>query len=282
MYVQKLPPFARAVLFDRTKCWLIQTFNDSAEVGSNIVSGMNRINSIDEIVWMNNGSERLFLEFIVEALKPWIDLLWSACNVFNVKLLDSDAFLGSGANGRVFKVRREDNTMVALKIITRDLPLLIIESQKMKAAEETGVVATVLEEYKLLDNGNGAGMLIFPIGKPISRESLTESTIMKIFHNLFILHRSGIQHGDPRLPNLIQVDEKILWIDLMYSMFDRESRWEQDATMLSRSILGLSEKNSLSQEISELISHYKLKQNDHSWEALAKQLWAEFSRKFSG
>jgi tRNA A-37 threonylcarbamoyl transferase component Bud32 len=230
---------------------------------------------------MDNGSERLFLEFIVEALNPWIRLLWSACNVFNVKLLDTDAFLGAGATGRVFKVRREDNTMVALKIITSDLAVLMAESQKMRAAETTGVVATVLEKYKLLDDGHGAGMLIFPIGEPISRESLTEPTVMDIVRNLFILHRSGIQHGDPRLPNLIQVDGRILWIDLMYSMFDPELRWEKDATILSRSILGLSEKNSLSREISSLISQYNLQRNDQSWQALARQLWAELSTRVS-
>jgi tRNA A-37 threonylcarbamoyl transferase component Bud32 len=242
---------------------------------------MNHITSIDEIVWIDNGSERLFLEFIIEALNPWIRLLRSACDVFNVKLLDTDAFLGAGANGRVFKVRREDNTIVALKIITRDLGLQMVESQKMRDAAGTGVVATVMEEYKFLDDGHGAGMLISPIGEPISRESLTESTVLNIVRNLFILHCSGIQHGDPRLPNLIQVDGQILWIDLMYSMFDRELRWENDATILSRSILGLSENKCLSREISSLISQYTHQRNDQSWQALARQLWAEHSKRVS-
>ena len=218
----------------------------------------------------------MFLEFVIEALNPWIRLLRSACDVFNVKLLDTDAFLGAGANGRVFKVRREDNTIVALKIITRDLGLQMVESQKMRDAAGTGVVATVMEEYKFLDDGNGAGMLIFPIGEPISRESLTEPTVMNIVRNLFILHSYGIQHGDPRLPNLIQVNGRILWIDLMYSMFDRELRWEKDATILSRSILGLSKEKNLSGEISSLISQYNHERNDESWRALARQLWVEF------
>ena len=250
-------------------------------MGPNVFGGINHIHSIDEIVWMDNGSKRLFLEFIVEALHPWIRLLWSACNVFNVKLLDTDAFLGAGATGRVFKVLRcEDNKTIALKIITRDLALQMVESQKMKSAEKTGVVATVLEEYKLLDNGNGAGMLILPIGEPISRESLTEPIVMDIVHNLFVLHSFGIQHGDPRLPNLIQVDGKILWIDLMYSMFNHEFL-EKDAIILSRSILGLSEKNSLSGEISSLISQYNLERNEQSCQALAKQLWLELSKRVS-
>ena len=166
----------------------------------------------------------------MEALNPWIRLLRSACNVFNVKLVDNDAFLGAGATGRVFKVLRTDNSMVALKIITKDLPLLMIESNKMRAAQETGVVATVLEGYNLLDDGNGAGMLISPVGVSISRENLTEPIVTSIVRNLFILHRSGLQHGDPRLPNLIwSPKEGILWIDLMYSMFGHELGWERDA-----------------------------------------------------
>jgi tRNA A-37 threonylcarbamoyl transferase component Bud32 len=210
-------------------------------------------------------------------LNPWIPLLQSACDVFKVKLPDTDAFLGAGANGRVFKVLREDNTMAALKIVTKDFPVLMVESQKMKDAEGTGVVATVLEEYTLLDKGNGAAMLIREVGEPISRERLTESTIADIFQNLFILHRSGIQHGDPRLPNLIEVDGKLLWIDLMYSVFESNLRWEKDATILSLSILGLPEKIDLPREISLLISQYGDQQSEQSAQALARQLWAELS-----
>ncbi len=65
----------------------------------------------------------------------------------------------------------------------------------------------------------------------------------------------------------------------MYSMFNHELRWEKDAAILSRSILGLSEKNSLSREISLLISKYSRDKNKQSWQALARQLWAEHSSK---
>lgn len=324
MYIRRLPPFARVVLFDRTKCWLIKTFNDRAglhqlelelqhtasghrtadlttrptsDFGSTVsdteyveviirgstsdfgktVRAMNLIHNINEIMWTDHGSERFFLEFIVEALNHWIRLLESACNVFNVQLLDTDAFLGAGATGRVFKVCREDKTMAALKIVTTDFSLLMLESQKMRSAEQTGVVATVLEDYKILDNGNGAAVLIREIGEPISRESLTESTVVEIVHILFILHSSGIQHGDPRLPNLIQVDGRILWIDLMYSLFDPELRWETDAMILSRSILGLPDKRNLPSEISSLISQYNDQRSEQSCQALARQLWAELS-----
>lgn len=281
MYVQRLPPSARAVLFDRTKCWLIKTFNYRAESHSSVASGINYINSIEEILWVDSGSERVFLDFIVEALNPWMHLLWSACNVFSVNLVDNDAFLGAGATGRVFKVLRADNSMVALKIIRRDLSLLMVESTKMKAAENTGVVATVLEDYKLLDNGNGAGMLISPVGVPMSREMLTEDIVMTIVRHLFILHSAGIQHGDPRVPNLIWSQQRFLWIDLMYSTFGSELGWEKDAQILSRSILGLSEKSHLSPQISALISQYSVQKNDESCQALARQLWAEFSTRVS-
>jgi len=229
------------------------------------------------MAWIDKGSERVFLDFIVGALNDWTRLLQSACDLFKVQLPDTDAFLGAGANGRVFKVLREDKSSAALKIITKNVALRFYESDMMKNAAGTGVVATVLEDYKLLDQGKGAGMLIREIGEPISRQSLTESTVVTIFRNLFTLHCSGLQHGDARLPNLIQVDGKILWIDMMYSISNTDLIWKHDAITLSKSILGLSENADLPSDISSLISHYDVQRNEQSCQALARKVWARLS-----
>ena len=94
------------------------------------------------MAWIDKGSERLFLELIVEALNPWTRLLHSACDLFKVQLPDTDAFLGAGANGRVFKVLREDKSRAALKIITKNLASLFHESQIMEKAPGTPIIMT--------------------------------------------------------------------------------------------------------------------------------------------
>jgi hypothetical protein len=52
------------------------------------------------------------------------------------------------------------------------------------------------------------------------RSPTGESEIVQILHALDALHRIGVIHGDPRLPNLVWVDGRLLWIDLSHAAYN--------------------------------------------------------------
>lgn len=259
MYLQKLPENTRAVLFDKTRCWLIRNTKN--------------VGRIDELYWTVRGSERMFLNFIVGALNPWAQLLSSACQTMNVRLVDRDAFLGAGATGRVFKVKLEDDEFAALKIVPQHISLLQTESSALASASETGVVATVIKPFKEIDNGSGAAIVISPVGEPVVQSNLTEDCVLKIAKSLFKLHSNGFQHGDPRLANIILHEGQYLWIDFMACVSDSDFAWTRDACILARSILNLSVETDIPEEIYERIRDYATNKNEYSCEQFAANLW---------
>ena len=62
--------------------------------------------------------------------------------------------------------------------------------------------------------------------------------ICKILHALHSLHKIGVAHGDPRLPNLVWIDGRLLWIDLACAKFESTPGLRlQDWRLLISSIL---------------------------------------------
>ncbi|KAJ3077505.1 hypothetical protein HDU99_001143, partial [Rhizoclosmatium hyalinum] len=268
-YLEHLNEHAHAVLFDRRRCWLIRTREN------------HDIRSIEEVNWSFGGSKQKFVDFILSSLDPWRSVVLEACNIFNVELADSNAFLGAGATGRVFKVRRlETAETFALKLVVEtddvDVYSLHDECNLLKAAHGTGVVASVIQQFKRFRDGTAAGMLISPVGSPISRRNLSLQLLHQIAQALFALHKGGFEHGDSRLANLIQTDDnQLLWIDPRFSYFNMELRWKQDASALSRSILNLKHDPVLPKFITTLIDQYALNQDNVSCLALADGWWSE-------
>jgi tRNA A-37 threonylcarbamoyl transferase component Bud32 len=268
MYLQHLPDHSRAVLFDRRRCWLIQ-------------SREKRV--VCQLEWTNSGSKQLFLNFIIDAMNPWIKLLHAACLEFDVKIVDDDAFLGAGATGRVFKVKTKEDKAAALKVVCEHehISLLWTESNNLQAASKSGVVAAVLKpstEIEYMDC-KGAALLISPVGKPVERSNLKKETVCEIVKSLFTLHSNGFQHGDPRLENLILDGEKYLWIDFMIFLQPLRFGWETDSRILSRSILHLPHDSKLPEEVNRLIMDYSKKRDSDSCERWAEGLWMELTRK---
>ncbi|ORY42648.1 hypothetical protein BCR33DRAFT_301554 [Rhizoclosmatium globosum] len=158
-----------AVLFDKTRCWLIRAREK------------NVLYSIENVDWLAGGSKKKFVNFVHSSLQPWKGLILDDSNHFNVDLVNENAFLGTGATGRVFKVCRTTNgktNYYALKIVLKPNNLsLISECRMLKAAEKTGVVVSVVGEFKQFGNGTGGGLLISPVGVPVNRAKLTQSLL---------------------------------------------------------------------------------------------------------
>ncbi|KAJ3003050.1 UNVERIFIED_CONTAM: hypothetical protein HDU68_005893 [Siphonaria sp. JEL0065] len=273
-YLQHLNENAFAVLFDKTRCWLIRTREKHV------------VHSVEEVDWLAGGSKKKFVDFVLASMRPWSDVILAACEHFQVNLVDSNAFLGAGATGRVFKVKRiveGKETFCALKIVlnTNELNIstLSAECSSLKAASATGVVVSVVGDFRVFEGGIGAGLLMSPVGDSIARENLSSDLLNRIAKAMFDLHVKGVQHGDPRIQNLIQDKRlQILWIDFMRSLVGVEYRWKLDALALSRSILNLYPNDELPAAIGALIRDYELNQNEAAYLALAAGWWNEVKK----
>ena len=73
---------------------------------------------------------------------------------------------------------------------------------------------------------------------------------------LFKLHENGILHGDIRVPNVIFVEAKPLWIDLVELMRPLPVTRELDAAILVRSILTVSYRCSVGEALDGRIKTY--------------------------
>ena len=149
-------------------------------------------------------------------------------------IVHSDCFLGRGASGRVFRVRKkrdndnrklhnDDNEELALKVVlgTDGMGRLAQEALKMKThaslLQEAGVTTTA-HGYKEYPRREIGALLTGPVGIPIKR---LKKRIRAALESLKQLNQKGLAHGDARWPNVIIIEEdgetsslKGLWIDL--------------------------------------------------------------------
>ncbi|KAG1696849.1 hypothetical protein DVH05_017759 [Phytophthora capsici] len=155
-YIQHVFPKGpgSAVLFNRTTFWLINSIN----------GGVVRV---IKATWVMEGSKALFRDFITKNLSPWVKRLTSACSDLNVEVVEGGAFLGSGAFGRVFKVKQvgEDGEVLALKIVeASSAGRLFQEEDALVSAQTTGL--TIRPVGSATEISDGAAMS--PVGEPIS------------------------------------------------------------------------------------------------------------------
>jgi tRNA A-37 threonylcarbamoyl transferase component Bud32 len=242
-YLQNLCPdaSASAILFDRRSFWLIKSHKS---VVVKVVTA----------TWANNGSKPLFQNFITANKSPWITRLADACNSLNVDVVEGDAFLGRGAYGRVFKVMRDEEEVLALKIVEKgSTGRLYDEEEALKQAHHTGLTISLIG--KTIELPNGAALLLSPVGKPLPRPT-TMCEVANLFGLLWQLHVKDLVHGDPRVPNVILNGEEPLWIDLVEVRKATCALRSLDAEILTRSILNVPRKVSLDGSLKELIGEY--------------------------
>ncbi|KAK1942501.1 hypothetical protein P3T76_006000 [Phytophthora citrophthora] len=201
------------------------------------------------------GSKVLLRDFITKNLSPWVTRLTAACSALNVEVVEGDAFLSRGAFGRVFKVKRlgQDGDELALKIVEMSSAgRLFQEVKALKLAQQTGLTIRFVAVAEISD---GVAMLLSPVGKPIQYPTTSEE-VKALFDMLWQLHSADVVHGDPRGPNVIVKDGQRLWIDLVEGWGDLPVLIQNDAEILTQSILHGFPKDSLDVDLETLIESY--------------------------
>jgi len=200
----------------------------------------------------------MFNSFVDECLP--LRRIRAACDACGVDLAEEEAFLGAGAMGRVFAVtcRSDAQKRAALKIVTRDHEYVLQhEAQRLVAAEALDFVVNVVKSFTILPSNLGAAIVISPVGIPLDRESLLDDGVIhRVVHLLQRLHSAGIVHGDPRLANIIVVNDDLVWIDLAHLMRWQHDSFSIDMEVLCRSLLHIDLEVSLQDSLRAALKSY--------------------------
>ena len=218
-YLDRLPGPTRGALFNARELWLYEAL-DGAPV------------RLTRTLWGAGGSAALLRDFFppCRAEAPFVSVLRGVMAELGVVCAEAGAaFLGAGATGRVFSVRREAaaaaaplQTPLALKVSSR-VPQgeLELEFGTLAAAAARGAPVAVPVPgscTKVYSAGSGAylggGYLLSEVMLPTPPiKSLQRCR--QVFRALSALHAGGFPHGDARLPNLLQRSDGVLvWIDV--------------------------------------------------------------------
>jgi hypothetical protein len=196
------PERTRLILYDKKEFWICP-----------VVHG--KISFVQQCSWDTPGSKQILKSFIEDGRSPWVTLLNAACDLWELTV-KSDAFLGMGSFGRVFKVtlpQEGRKKSMALKLVlpgTMGAGALELTQEKNALKEAAKVLPDGIANVHDFHNfGNrGAAMLMTHIGGEVPKHAWKQ-----LFESLGRLHENNIAHGDPRLCNAIFVEGKARWID---------------------------------------------------------------------
>lgn len=198
--------------------------------------------------WTDAGSRAALVDFLRPLSQPvWLRVLLEVCRREGVTLPPADAFLGGGATGFAFRVHSAtDNAgasvVRALKISAEahhsdSIALEVFRMKELRrhsvAEPLAGVVPEAPGQAHLVDDGEtrlGCGFVFGPVGTAVHLEARTSKLWLEVLEALLVLHRAGVEHGDPRLPNLLRVPdrEQLVWIDFRTVMAKQEVRFVDD------------------------------------------------------
>jgi hypothetical protein len=214
------PPFSKIVLFDKKKFLLME-----------VSPGAHKIT---ESKWATPGSKKLLRDFPLYQ-NPWTKLVTGACQKWNLKVarFEGSAWLGSGAFGRVFRVKRDGSDKpMALKVV-QECNASILSMEKLMLVEAAKHCDFIMPIEMQAEDLNWA-LLLSHVGSPVGPDRYKD--VIKL---LASLHGKGFLHGDPRLANVVSFDNKLYWIDLMESRnFTPGLAMVDDMKKLVASILG--------------------------------------------
>jgi hypothetical protein len=179
--------------------------------------------------WTTQGSAQCISDFFEPLI--W-DSVVDVCErlalvVPNPTTAMPSAFLGAGTFGRVLRVRvLNDETEVALKVaISDNAAQLRREHTLLKLHQKTCgcslIVSTSTECVTLVSGFSGYAMS--PVGlRCVSRDRWDAKKSSDVLMSLHALHQPHktltVHHGDPRLPNLIEMpdSDRLVWIDFSH------------------------------------------------------------------
>ena len=220
------------------------------------------------------GSFRAVAEFICppNLVDPtWLRTVRQLCNAFKMDTVAGSAFLGSGAHGKVFRVRPLYSTAMTSPSVSpsvttasalsspdaRPFALKIVDhrhqdsldAEHMKLRRLLNKPHSILPTFvsptvqRVFDPSSGSplgsGLLMRPVGQWVGAErpSNVEKIFGEVLDTLLQLHLLDVTHGDARLENLIRVEEgNLVWIDFRESQIEasqQQERWWDLRTCLS-------------------------------------------------
>jgi len=208
----------KGVSFDVNQFWMITSHG----------------NAISEVVmckWSQSGSKQLLVDFLSN-LDPWQKAATALCGALGVAIRDfsaaddddgeETAFLGSGANGRVFRLRCGAALKIVLGKKSNEVEKeykLMLECQK-KDKIQPFVFPLQEGSYRSgsADLVDYAGYILTRIGHRISPPPLSNDVKLKLVEALYGLHSNNVIHGDPRIDNALILDNgtsaaSVRWID---------------------------------------------------------------------
>jgi len=197
------------------------------------------------ISWIDDGSVAVLVNFLRDAaLPPWCRALDLLCRAHDVKPVRFGSFLGAGACGFAFKVElgapKTGHCVLKLSKTAETVQALELEAFKLakvrttlssSASDQHAAALKILPSLSTIQHCNVgsdtapsifASFLIEPVGlHSLWHEDRSTVLFGELCAALAVLHKAGIYHGDPRLPNIIRLsDDSVMWIDLASSQYE--------------------------------------------------------------
>jgi hypothetical protein len=188
------------VLFDKTHFYLIEVYP-------------RQTCKFTICEWITPGSKTLLQDFPFY-LNPWTVLVEEACKEWDLEIVRDtagSAWLGNGAYGRVFRVRKTGSIKdLALKVVAKDNTKSLSDEKALlrDAAKKCDAVMPI--EMNGPNKDLDWAMLMSHVGTPVKPAQYEE-----VIRLLVQLHQKGILHGDPRRANVVAYNGRLYWIDFM-------------------------------------------------------------------
>ena len=238
------------IMFDAEQIWFISVLNG-------------KCTHITKSKWTTQGSLN-HLKWFIEKYPActWAKHLNDACVYHKVQVVEGEGFVGAGADGRVFLVIDSENNKCALKIS----PRMEFSSQRlftMKSIPFNKVSRYVVPITDIHETKSYVSYIMPQIGNKLELPIKLEE-LKYLFESLKALHINGIVHGDPRLPNIVEVEGNLKWIDFSRSMYyDKDERSgnffndiKRDLEIFLKSVLNMPQNSNLGEDWKSVISEY--------------------------
>eukprot|EP01039_Chlorochromonas_danica_P006611 gene6615-7304_t len=203
----------KGVLFDKDQFWMIK-------------SSGNTIIEVKKCQWCQRGSKELLIEFL-QGNNPWLEATNALCKELGVSIVDYSnseedlsAWLGTGANGRVFRLINGQVIKIVLGLKSDEVEKeYLLMQQHYRCEAITSLVFPLVEgSYRRGEVGGVqyAGYLLAQEGQrivlPVSNELKRDLAV-----SLCGLHSHCVIHGDPRIENVLILNGAMKWIDFRLS-----------------------------------------------------------------
>ncbi|RHX96932.1 hypothetical protein DYB25_009262 [Aphanomyces astaci] len=260
-YMENLSTSTGAILFGRESCWLIE-------------SHCGIIVKVVTVHWVEEGSKALIREFLANLVSPWVARLTDACAALDVTVEEGcGSYLGRGAHGRVFKVENRHRETFAMEVVEKRFSGHLYREQF--ALEHMHVPGVTIDRVEACTEfATGAAMLTTPVGSPHPRPN-TRHDVHGLFCVLKELHDRSLVHGDPRVSNVIVVEEsgELRWIDLSAVRPSNSHRLSLDVEILARSILQVSWEHDM--DLNSVFDEYGQSPTQDNMNFVAELVWGK-------